>query len=48
MLPRDPDTRVTWAISFGFDVPGIPPYAFAWSFRRMSLSGSVQAVSRSG
>ncbi|GAA3529303.1 hypothetical protein GCM10022419_005270 [Nonomuraea rosea] len=39
---------VTWAIGFRFDVPGIPPYDFAWSFRRMSASGSVQAVRRSG
>lgn len=48
MLPRGPEMRVTWAIRFWFDVTGNHPYAFAWSFRRMSASGSVQAVSRSG
>ncbi len=48
MFPRGPHAGVTWAIRFWFDVPGNPPYAFAWSFRRMSASGSVQAVSRSG
>ena len=48
MVPRGRHTHVTWGIRFWFDVAGNDPYAFAWSFRRMSASGSVQAVSRSG
>lgn len=48
MLPRGSHAVVTWAITYWFDVDGKYPYAFAWSFRRMSASGSVQAVSRSG
>ncbi|GAA1763761.1 hypothetical protein GCM10009734_84950 [Nonomuraea bangladeshensis] len=47
MVPSSHDT-LTWGIRFWFDVPGNPPYASARSFRRMSASGSVQAVIQSG
>ncbi|GGP10684.1 hypothetical protein GCM10012278_51300 [Nonomuraea glycinis] len=40
--------RVTWAIGYRFDVAANHPYTFPWSCRRMSVSGSVQAVSQSG